>query len=82
VELLPGFQDDCWFSTGHFADVMMGFGHDAEASSYHAFYGAQCSFLYRTSESLIVTLGNQWRMNVLMYVCVYNIYVCYVYIYM
>jgi hypothetical protein len=37
VELLPGFQDDCWFSTGHFADVMMGFGHDAEASSCRAF---------------------------------------------
>jgi hypothetical protein len=33
VGLFPGFQDECWFSTGHFADVMMGFGHDAEASS-------------------------------------------------
>jgi hypothetical protein len=39
VELFPGFQDDCWFSTGHFVDVMMGFGHDAEASSCYAFYG-------------------------------------------
>jgi hypothetical protein len=29
VELFLGFQDDCWFSTGHFADVMTGFGHDA-----------------------------------------------------
>jgi hypothetical protein len=38
VELFPGFQDDCWFSTGHFADVMMGFGHDAEASLCHAFF--------------------------------------------
>jgi hypothetical protein len=47
VELFPGFQDDFWFSTGHFADVMMGFGHDAEASSCHAFYCAQCSFVYR-----------------------------------
>jgi hypothetical protein len=61
VELFTGFQDDCWFSTGHFADVMMGFGHDAEASSCHAFYGVQCSFVYRTGESLIVTLGNQQR---------------------
>jgi hypothetical protein len=59
VELFLGFQDDCWFSTGHFADVMMGFGHDAEASSCHAFCGAQCSFVYCTGESLIVTLGNQ-----------------------
>jgi hypothetical protein len=34
---------NCWFSTGHFSDVVKGFGHDAEASSCHAFYGAQCS---------------------------------------
>jgi hypothetical protein len=59
VELFPGFQDDCWFSTGHFVDAMMGFGHDVEASSCHAFYGVQFSFVYRTGESLIVTLGNQ-----------------------
>jgi hypothetical protein len=59
VELFPGFQDDCWFSTGLFADVMVGFGHDAEASSCHAFYGAQCSFVYCTGKSLIVTLENQ-----------------------
>jgi hypothetical protein len=52
VELFPGFQNDCWFSTGHFADVMMGFGHDAEASLCHAFYGAKCSFVYRTGGSL------------------------------
>jgi hypothetical protein len=52
VELFPGFQDDCWFSTGHFADVMMGFGHDAEASSCFAFYSAQCSFVYRTFKKL------------------------------
>jgi hypothetical protein len=58
VELFPGFQDDFWFSTGHFADIIMGFGHDAEASSCHAFYGAQCSFVYRTGESLIVTSCN------------------------
>jgi hypothetical protein len=47
-----------WFSTGHIAGVMMGFGHDAEASSCHAFYGAQCCFVYRTGESLIVTFCN------------------------
>jgi hypothetical protein len=58
VELFPGFQDDCWFSTGHFADVMMGFGHDAEASTCYAFYGAQCSFVYRTGVLLIVTFCN------------------------
>jgi hypothetical protein len=34
VELFPGFQDDCWFSTGHFAGVVMGFGHDVEASRW------------------------------------------------
>jgi hypothetical protein len=50
VGLFPAFLDDCWFSTGHFADVMMGFGRDAEASSCHAFY--------RTGGSLIVTFCN------------------------
>jgi hypothetical protein len=58
MELFPGFQDDCWFSTGHFAVVMMGFGHDAEASSCYAFDGAQCSFVCVTGESLIVTFCN------------------------
>jgi hypothetical protein len=58
VELFPGFQDDCCFRTGLFAAVMVGFGHDAEASSCHAFYGAQCSFVYRTGESPIVTFCN------------------------
>jgi hypothetical protein len=43
VELLPGFQDDCWFSTGHFADVMMGFGHDAEASTNLALIVCECN---------------------------------------
>jgi hypothetical protein len=37
---------------------MMGFGHDVETSSCYAFYGAQCSFVYRTGESLIVTFCN------------------------
>jgi hypothetical protein len=54
VDFFPGFQDDCWFSTGHFAVVMMGFGHDAEASSCFAFYGAQCSFVYVTGSRLLI----------------------------
>jgi hypothetical protein len=45
--IIPRFPNDWRFSTGHFVDIMMGFGHDAEASSCHAFYGTQCSFVYR-----------------------------------
>jgi hypothetical protein len=36
----------------------MGLIHDAEASFCDAFYGAQCSFVYRTGESFFVTFCN------------------------
>jgi hypothetical protein len=38
---------------------MVGSGHEAEANSCYAFYGAQCSFVYVTGETFIVTLVNQ-----------------------
>jgi hypothetical protein len=46
--------------TGLFADVMVGLSHDAEARSFHAFYGAHFSSVYRTGESLYCHLGNTY----------------------
>jgi hypothetical protein len=71
VELFPGIQDDCWFSTGLFADVMMGFGHDAEASSCHAFYGVllcivQASHLLSPSVMIKLLSSANYKGNIVL----------------